>query len=107
MSLPFSLHKKGLSVSIRLTPAARTSGFQGLADIADGKTALKFSVNTPPEDGKANKALIVLLAKEWKLQKSSFSLLSGDTNRNKVVLIEGDGAALMKILSAWLTAQGG
>jgi len=93
--MPFKLHPSGLTVAIRLTPNARKTGFDGLMAVANGKTALKVSVNVAPEDGKANKALIDFLAKSWKLPKSSLSLLSGQTNRLKIILIEGDGPALM------------
>lgn len=93
--MPFKNHPSGLTVTIRLTPNARKTGFDGLADIADGKKALKVSVNAVPEDGKANKALLDFLAKSWDVPKSSLSLLSGQTNRVKVVLVEGNSTALM------------
>ena len=97
--MPFKLHPSGLTIAIRLTPNARKTGFDGLMAVADGKTALKVAVNVAPEDGKANKALIDFLAKSWKLPKSSFSLLSGQTSRLKIILITGDGPALMTRLS--------
>lgn len=97
---PFRLHPKGATVNLRLTPGARAAGFHGLMDIGGGKTALKVSVNAAPEDGRANKALLLFLADSWELPKASLSLLSGETNRQKVVLAEGDGAALMKKLAA-------
>jgi hypothetical protein len=93
--MPFKIHNSGLTVAIRLTPNARRAEFGGLMDIGDNKTALKVSINAVPEDGKANKELIAFLAKAWKLPKSSLSLLSGHTNRLKVILIEGDGKALL------------
>lgn len=97
--MPFKLHSSGLTVAIRLTPNARKTGFGGLMKTAEGKTALKVSVNAVPEDGKANKALMDFLAKSWGLPKSSFSLLSGQTNRLKTILITGDGPALLAQLS--------
>lgn len=96
--MPTKLHQAGLTVTIRLTPNARRDAFDGRMPVADGKTAIKVSVNAVPEDGKANKALIDFLAKSWSLPKSSFSLLSGQTNRVKVVLIEGDGQKLREQL---------
>ena len=51
--------------------------------------ALKVAVTAPPEDGRANEAVIALLREEFKLQRSQVVLLSGQTNRNKVVLIRG------------------
>lgn len=99
--MPFRQHSKGITVNVRLTPGARTEGCSGIVDAGDGKQALKISVRAVPEDGKANKALISLLAKEWRLAKSSISLLSGDTSRQKTLLVEGDSTALLSLLSGW------
>ncbi|TAL31692.1 MAG: DUF167 domain-containing protein [Alphaproteobacteria bacterium] len=99
--MPFKIHKQGVTVNVRLTPGARHDGIAGVVDAGDGKKALKISVRSPPEDGKANKELLALLAQEWGLPKSAFSLLSGDTNRQKVVLVAGDGQALFAQLAAW------
>ncbi|MDP2206921.1 MAG: DUF167 domain-containing protein [Alphaproteobacteria bacterium] len=91
--MPFHLHKNGVSVRIRLTPAARKTAFQGFADEAGGADAgrlLKISVNAVPEDGKANRALIEFLAKEWGLPKSALGLIAGDTSRQKTILVQSD-----------------
>lgn len=74
--------------------------------MADGQTALKFSVTAPPEDGKANKELITLLSREWRLPKAAFSLLSGDTNRQKVILIQGDSYKILAQLQDWRNEAG-
>ena len=97
-------HSNGITLSIRLTPGAKKDALLGVMDIADNQKAIKASVTAPPEDGRANKALIALLAKELKLPKSSISLLSGDTNRQKVLLVEGDTAPLMEKIGGWLSA---
>lgn len=104
--MPFRLHKQGITVNVRLTPGARRDGIGGVVDAGDGKKALKISVRSPPEDGKANKELLALLAAEWGLPKSSLSLLSGDSSRQKVVLIAGDSAALQMKLANWLNSKG-
>lgn len=92
--MPFQSHPKGLTARIRLTPGARKTGVQGLADAAGDAGAagrmLKISVNAVPEDGKANRALLEFLAREWGLPKSALSLLNGDTSRQKTVLAETD-----------------
>jgi hypothetical protein len=96
--MPFHLHKNGVSVRIRLTPAARKAAFQGFADAAGGADAgrlLKISVNAVPEEGKANRALIAFLAKEWGQPKSSLSLIAGDTSRQKTILVQSDDAAAL------------
>ncbi len=68
---------------------------------ADGSTTLKATVTAVPEAGKANTALLKLLAKTWKLPKTSLSVASGATARHKVVHIAGDPAALYKMLVEW------
>lgn len=96
--MPLSPHSKGVTLNVRLTPGARKNGIHGVMDIADGKRAFKISVTAVPEDGKANKALIDLLAKELKVPKSAIHLVSGETNRQKVLLVEGETAALAEKL---------
>ena len=54
-----------------------------------------------PEGGKANAALLKLLAKTWKLPKTSLTIASGATSRRKVVHIAGDPAVLYGILKEW------
>src|SRR5690606_7760045 len=96
--MPFQLHSKGVTVRIRLTPGARKTAVQGFADEAGGADAgrlLKISVNAVPEDGKANRALVDFLAREWGLPKSAFSLISGDTSRQKILLVETDAPAVL------------
>ena len=51
--------------------------------------ALKVSVTAPPEDGRANAALVEVLREWLGLKRSQVELLSGATNRNKVFLIRG------------------
>jgi uncharacterized protein (TIGR00251 family) len=104
--MPFRPHSKGVTAEVRLTPGARKEGIFGIADAGDGKQALKISVRAVPEDGRANKALLSLLADEWNLPKSALSLLSGAASRRKTVLVEGDSKSLMAELLAWRNKQG-
>jgi uncharacterized protein YggU (UPF0235/DUF167 family) len=55
---------------------------------ANGKKWLKVYVTCVPENGKANIAIIKLLAKELNLPKSSFTIISGKTDSYKVIKIE-------------------
>ena len=59
---------------------------------------VQASVTSPPENGKANQALVRLLADEWKMPRSSISLAAGSLSRNKVILIEGWPDSLMQQL---------
>ncbi|MFA5593507.1 MAG: DUF167 family protein [Micavibrio sp.] len=77
-------------ITIKLTPKAARNAVQGWAELADGTRVLKASVTAVPENGKANKALINLLSKEWRLPKNAFSLIRGETDRLKVLKVSGE-----------------
>ena len=49
--------------------------------------ALKITVTTAPEKGKANKAVVRLLANRLSLAPSSIELISGHTSQDKTVLV--------------------
>ncbi|MCH2394972.1 DUF167 domain-containing protein [Oceanibaculum sp.] len=92
----------GLRARIRLTPKAAADRIQGLIADDAGGVSLKIGVTAPPEDGKANAALLKLLAKNWKLPKSDLSIVLGATDRRKTVEIAGDSGLLMRRLTDWL-----
>lgn len=94
--------RDGLLVDLRLQPGASRARVDGVATLDDGATVLKVRVTEPPEGGKANAALIKLLAKAWKLPKSSLSLVAGHTDRRKTLAVTGDPAALRRELEGWL-----
>ena len=99
---PFRDGKGCLLVDLRLQPGASRANVDGLAVLDDGATVLKLRVTEPPEDGKANAALIKLLAKAWKQPKSALSLVAGHTDRRKTLAVAGDPAALRHDLERWL-----
>ena len=71
-------------IACRVQPRASKQGIRGMHG-----NAVKVSLNTPPVDGKANAALCALLADLLDLSKSSVSLHSGQTSRDKVVEVCG------------------
>lgn len=90
---------------MRLTPKAGRDGIEGLKPTADGGMELAVKVTAVPENGKANEALLRLLAKTLKLPVSSFSLVAGATDRHKQILIGGDGAVIATLLAPWCVAK--
>jgi len=74
-------------LSVRLTPKAGRDRIEGIAADADGRIWLRVSVTAVPEAGRANTALVALLAKTWKLPKGAFTLISGATDRRKVLRV--------------------
>jgi uncharacterized protein (TIGR00251 family) len=99
---PFGPTDDGVRVSLRVQPRARRNQVDGLAAMPDGGVALKVAVTAPPEDGKANAAVIVLLAKAWGLPKSAFAVVAGAADRRKIIHLQGDPARLMQALDPWL-----
>ncbi len=90
MSEPFSLLEDHVRLSVRLTPSGGRDRIDGIDTADDGSTWLKARVSAPPEDGKANKALVALLAKSLRLPKSAITFISGETARKKILRIEAD-----------------
>ena len=91
---PVTITEGGVLLAVRLTPRARQAAIGEIARDAGGAACLRVSVTAPPEGGKANAALIALLAKNWKLPKSRIELVSGAASRNKKLRIAGDAATL-------------
>lgn len=60
--------------------------------------ALKLSVTTAPEKGKANRAVLSLLADRLGIPASSIELISGIASPDKVVLLPLDRRALLRRL---------
>lgn len=74
----------------RSTPNGGRDAIDGLEADADGQSYLKVRVSAVPEKGRANKALMALMAKTAGVPKSAVSLVSGDTHRKKILRIDGD-----------------
>jgi uncharacterized protein (TIGR00251 family) len=103
--LPFRISPDGVRVRLKVTPKSKREQIGGLLDEPDGSKVLKVSVTAAPEDGKANAAVIALLAKEWGVAKSAISVVSGATDRRKLVEIRGPSQELLARLQSWLAAQ--
>jgi uncharacterized protein (TIGR00251 family) len=83
-TLMITPHPEGLVLAVRAQPGARRNGVQG-----EQAGALKVAVTAAPEQGKANRALVDVLREELGLKRSQLELLSGETSRDKRVLIRG------------------
>ncbi|MCH8112172.1 MAG: DUF167 domain-containing protein, partial [Proteobacteria bacterium] len=91
-SSPFQRVEDGVAVAVHLTPKASRASIEGIADAPGGGYVLRVKVTAAPEKGKANAALLKLLAKEWGVAPSRLGLVSGHKDRRKRVLLEGDPA---------------
>lgn len=80
--LDLKLTGEGVVLRVRARAGARKNAITGIHD-----GALCVSVTQVPERGKANAAIISLLAKQLKTAKRNVQLISGDTNPNKQFLL--------------------
>ena len=102
MSDPSFLRRNmnGVTIELRVQPRARRTALEAAGE------GLKASVTAPPEDGKANDAVIALLADEWRLPKSLFTVIKGAAARNKTVSVTGEPANLATRIGEWMRAHG-
>lgn len=103
---PFVAGPHGVRVRLKVTPRAGSDRVQGLAADADGTVRLKVAVTAAADAGRANGAVVALLARAWGVPRTRMSIPVGAADRRKTLAIEGDGALLRSRLEAWLTAQG-
>jgi hypothetical protein len=95
----FELLSDGIRLHLRVTPNAGLDRIDGLETRDDGTTVLRIRVKAVPDKGKANAAVISLLAKALGAPKAAITLLSGDTARLKTVHVAGDPEALAATLA--------
>ena len=105
MASPFAPATAGVLVRIRAVPRAGHDRLLGTRVDAQGNVALRIAVAAPPEDGRANTALVAFLAKTWRLPKSTIRIIAGVTARDKLVRVEGEAAALLTRLEEWWRAR--
>jgi len=74
--------------AVRLTPKGGRDRVEGWTTEPDGKRYLKARVSAPPEDGKANEALIRLLADTLSIGRSKVRIVSGAASRLKMIEAE-------------------
>jgi hypothetical protein len=91
---PVESSARGVSFHVRLTPKGGRDAVDGWSRSADGSAHLKVRVSAVPEDGKANAALIALVAKALDVGRSAVSIARGHTARLKRIDVDGDEANL-------------
>ncbi|GIL41311.1 hypothetical protein TMPK1_35480 [Rhodospirillales bacterium TMPK1] len=103
--MPWHATSTGLRLELQARPGRPKTVPTGLKPLADGGVALAIDVAAPPEDGKANDALIAALAKLLGLQRSAVRIATGASARRKSLQIDGDAARLAAQLAGWLATK--
>jgi uncharacterized protein (TIGR00251 family) len=86
-----------VTVSLRAQPRARRTALDFTP-----RGGLKVAVTAPPEDGRANEAIVALLAQSWRLPKSAFEVIQGMAARNKTIGISGEPSMLVHRIAEWV-----
>ena len=82
--IPIHESNAGVRFTVKVHPRAKKNAITG--ELGD---ALKVSLTTPPVEGRANQACIEFFAKILRVPRSSVTIASGRSSRNKVIRVEG------------------
>jgi uncharacterized protein YggU (UPF0235/DUF167 family) len=97
---PYRPAADGLLLTVRVTPNAGADRIEGTELRADGAAVLRVRVAAVPDRGKANAAVVALLARPHGQPKSAMSVVTGDTARLKTLRLAGDAPRLAAALDA-------
>jgi len=92
-----TLLENGIKISVKVLPNSSRCEIAGMID-----GSLKIKLDVPPVEGKANEKLVKYLSKLLNTPKTSISILSGETSKNKIVLIKGNPQDLSKKLNEFI-----
>jgi uncharacterized protein len=93
--IQYSEKNRGLTFAVRIVPRASRSEIAG-----EYNGALRVRIAAPPVEGAANRELIRLLAKTFKLPQDAVDIISGAGSKNKVVRIQGADAVKLGQLTS-------
>ena len=85
---------RGTRLRLRVKPGARKTAILGVHG-----GALKVAVSAPPERGKANRAVVELLAETLGLPTSAVTIASGEASKDKVVEVGSSPAGVREALT--------
>lgn len=72
----------GILISFKISPNASKN------EIIKTDEGIKIKITAQPVDGKANKALVEFLSKQFKIPKTSIEIVKGHTSKEKTLLIK-------------------
>jgi uncharacterized protein (TIGR00251 family) len=92
--IQYSEKDRGLTFAVRIVPRASRSEIAG-----EHNGALRIRIAAPPVAGAANRELIRLLARSFKLPQNAVEIISGAASKSKVVHIAGADSARLEQMS--------
>jgi uncharacterized protein YggU (UPF0235/DUF167 family) len=94
---PWRLVDDGLELLVKARPQAGCERIGGVRETPQGP-ALMVDVTVAPEKGRANAAIVALLAKALSVAKSDIHVRRGESGRIKILHIKGDAKDLSRRL---------
>lgn len=91
--------KDGIILNLKISPNASKNMF------IFEETGLKVKITAQPIDGKANKALIEFLSKQFKVPKTYFEILKGETSKDKTILIKNIDEEKIQLIKTLLNGK--
>jgi hypothetical protein len=80
---PFERRGDAVELFVKVTPGARREAIGAIADDGEGHRRLQVHVTAKAEGGEANRAVVRLLSKSWRVAPTSFELTAGQRSRLK------------------------
>lgn len=90
----YTARGRALTFAVRVVPRATRTEIAGEHD-----GALRVNLAAPPVDDAANRELVRLLAKTFKLPQNAVEIVAGSTSKQKIVRIDGADAATLERLA--------
>lgn len=79
-----STHPDGVRLKLHIHPGAKRNGISGFFG-----DSVKFELQAPPVDGKANSALLKLFSKLTGCPRSAITIVAGELSRDKILRFSG------------------
>ncbi len=98
LAKPWPQNPQHTLLILRVQPGASKSQWDGFF----GDQAIKIRLKARPIEGAANQALREFLSETFSLRQSDVQLISGETNRNKQVVVARPPQVVLEILRAHL-----
>lgn len=76
---------------IKVIPRSQKNEIADIFKDEEGEETIKIRIKAPPEKGKANAELIKFLSKTFNIKRDTISIISGKTDRLKLIKISNNG----------------
>ncbi len=93
--IPYTLKGGQVFFKVHVVPGSSRSEIAGAHN-----DSLRVRVTARPVEGAANEELISILAKTFKVSRSSVTIVSGARGRGKQVSVEGELETLIEVLTS-------